>query len=94
MDYGDIKARAAANPALYTSHWDNVSDTPYYTYSASENPDEKAQIWFEDAHSLSRKYALVKELGLRGGGMWHADTLAYEEDAKSKQIWNSLEAMY
>ncbi|KAL0583787.1 hypothetical protein ABG067_006342 [Albugo candida] len=93
VDYGDIKARAAANPALYTSHWDGLSDTPYYTYSALENPDEKGQIWFEDARSLSRKYALVRELGLRGGGMWHADTLAYGKDAESENIWNSFKAM-
>nr|CCA27450.1 DiNacetylchitobiase putative [Albugo laibachii Nc14] len=92
-NYEVIRARAAADPAHYVRRWDNISHTPYYTYTNFEM-NETGQIWFEDPDSLSAKYALVREFGLRGGGMWHADGLSYGKDDESKKMWDSFKAMY
>lgn len=47
--------------------FDNVAESPYFTYS--ENGMEH-EVWFEDVRSLLAKFELIKEYGLRGCGYW------------------------
>ncbi len=47
--------------------FDNVAESPYFTYS--ENGTEH-EVWFEDVRSLLAKFELIKEYGLRGCGYW------------------------
>jgi spore germination protein YaaH/flagellar hook assembly protein FlgD len=61
--------------------WDAVEQSPYVVYRR-KNCTRKygcvtswRQIWYEDAASLKRRYALVNEYDLRGAGMW---ALGYE----------------
>lgn len=47
--------------------FDNVAESPYFTYS--ENGTEH-EVWFEDVRSLLTKFELIKEYELRGCGYW------------------------
>lgn len=47
--------------------FDNVAESPYFTYS--EN-DTEHEVWFEDVRSLLAKFELIKEYELRGCGYW------------------------
>jgi spore germination protein YaaH/flagellar hook assembly protein FlgD len=61
--------------------WDGVEQSPYVVYRRRNCTNKYGcvtswrQIWYEDAASLKRRYALVNEYDLRGAGMW---ALGYE----------------
>jgi spore germination protein YaaH/flagellar hook assembly protein FlgD len=61
--------------------WDRVEQSPYVVYrrrnctKAYGCVTSWRQIWYEDATSMKRRYALVNDYGLRGAGMW---ALGYE----------------
>ena len=61
--------------------WDRVEQSPYVVYrrrnctKAYGCVTSWRQIWYEDAASMKRRYALVNDYGLRGAGMW---ALGYE----------------
>lgn len=74
--------------------WDAMTQTPV---AASANGS--FQIWFDNPESLARKYALVRELGLRGTGMWNVDSLDYAATQgprarETQAMWAALQAMY
>lgn len=48
-------------------HFDDVAESPYFKYTADGITHE---VWFEDVRSLSAKFALMEEYGLRGCGYW------------------------
>lgn len=53
------------------------------------------QVWFDDPETLTAKYALAQRLGLRGAGMWNADTLAYGSpdptvQAQTRAMWDAI----
>lgn len=53
-----------------------------------EERDKSTEVWFDDAETLTPKYALAGEYKLRGVGMWeadHAEGTPYEED-----MWASM----
>ncbi|CAI5711035.1 unnamed protein product [Hyaloperonospora brassicae] len=85
VDYGDIR-RLIERQGL-VEQWDPVTQTPFVSYSSEGQP---LQIWFDNPRSLRDKYALVRELGLRGVGMWNADTLDYSAANDSAIMWSSL----
>ncbi len=47
--------------------FDETAQSPYFNYSLEGSVHE---VWFEDVRSLSAKFGLVKEYGLRGMGYW------------------------
>ncbi|MCM1187769.1 MAG: glycosyl hydrolase family 18 protein [bacterium] len=47
--------------------FDQVAESPFFTYT--EN-DVEHEVWFEDVRSLSAKFDLIREYGLRGCGYW------------------------
>ncbi len=47
--------------------FDNVAESPYFTYTAD---DIEHEVWFEDVRSLLAKSRLMEEYGLRGCGYW------------------------
>ncbi|MCM1192359.1 MAG: glycosyl hydrolase family 18 protein [Butyrivibrio sp.] len=47
--------------------FDEVAESPYFTYSGEEAEHE---VWFEDVRSLLAKFDLLREYGLRGCGYW------------------------
>lgn len=78
-------ARCQAEAALYGSHWDEESSTPYYLYQ----DNSWHQVWCENRQSLALKYALVAARGLGGVGFW---ALGYEEDLD--EVWDELDAAF
>ncbi|KAG1689417.1 hypothetical protein DVH05_002218 [Phytophthora capsici] len=86
VDYGDIR-RLVKSHGL-REQWDSTTLSPFVWYSPPEGG--RSQIWFDNSRSLRLKYALVRELGLRGVGMWNADTLDYTELNDTKDMWSSL----
>lgn len=48
--------------------WNPSAATPYFRYTSSDRGPR--EVWFEDALSISLKYALVFEYGLRGLSFW------------------------
>ena len=65
----------------YGRRWDSVEQSPYVVYrrrnctKAYGCVTSWRQVWYEDAASMKRRYALVNAYGLRGAGMW---ALGYE----------------
>ncbi|ETO59366.1 hypothetical protein F444_22274 [Phytophthora nicotianae P1976] len=86
IDYGDIRRLVKSHGLL--EQWDPTTLTPFVWYSPPEGG--RYQIWFDNPRSLKAKYALVCELGLRGVGMWNADTLDYTAVNDSQTMWSSL----
>jgi di-N-acetylchitobiase len=50
------------------------------------------QVWFDDPHSLSLKYAVAKSMGLRGVGVWELDSLDY--NSTDPVVVNQTAAMW
>ncbi len=61
--------------------WDKVEQSPYVVYRRQNCTKTYGcvtswrQVWYEDAASMKRRYALVNDYNLRGAGMW---ALGYE----------------
>lgn len=86
IEYGDVR-RLMKDHGLI-EHWDATTLSPFLWYSPPEGG--RLQIWFDNPRSLKKKYALVRGLGLRGVGMWNADTLDYSATEDSHAMWSSL----
>ncbi|XP_013387494.1 di-N-acetylchitobiase isoform X2 [Lingula anatina] len=73
--------------------WDDIAKSPFFDY---QDPATKkwSQFWYDDPESLTYKYKYAQSLGLRGVGMWNADTLDYSDTAEGKkqrdQMWGAL----
>ena len=79
----------------YGRRWDSVEQSPYVVYRR-ENCTKTygcvtswRQIWYEDAASMKRRYALVNDYGLRGAGMW---ALGYE--GGRRELYKALSASF
>ena len=47
----------------------------------------KNQLWWDDPHTFAKKYAKVKASGLRGLGMWTADS-AGGDPITAQSMWD------
>lgn len=52
--------------------FDRQAQSPYFHYTQN---GIRHEVWFEDVRSYRAKFALVKELGLRGMGYWQLSQL-------------------
>lgn len=64
---GNVEAVRIAVAHGSQIQFDEVAQTPFFRYT--ENGTEH-EVWFEDVRSLSAKFDLVEEFGLRGVGYW------------------------
>lgn len=64
---GNVEAVRIAVTHGAQIQFDEVAQTPFFRYT--ENGTEH-EVWFEDVRSLSAKFDLVEEFGLRGVGYW------------------------
>lgn len=55
------------------------------------------QIWYDDPESCEYKYKMASEMGLRGVGFWHLDTLAQGagitpvQGGQTAAMWKAVE---
>ncbi len=64
---GNVEAVQIAIANSAEIKFDETAQSPYFQYVSDGLPHE---VWFEDVRSLSAKFGLVKEYGLRGMGYW------------------------
>lgn len=64
---GNVEAVRIAVAHGAQIQFDEEAQTPFFRYA--ENGTEH-EVWFEDVRSLSAKFDLVEEFGLRGVGYW------------------------
>lgn len=64
---GNVEAIQIAIENNATIQFDEVAMSPFFTYYREGKQHE---VWFEDVRSLSAKFSLVTEYGLRGMGYW------------------------
>lgn len=57
-------AQTSQVPILF----DAAADTPWFRYRDSAG--EPREVWFEDARSLLDKLTFVRDIGVRGSGIW------------------------
>ncbi|CEG46320.1 Di-N-acetylchitobiase, putative [Plasmopara halstedii] len=90
IDYGNIRRLIKENGLV--EQWDMMTLSPFVWLSTQEGG--QSQIWFDNPRSLEEKYSIVRDLGLRGVGMWNADSLDYSAADDSKAMWSSLAAAF
>ena len=77
VNYENVVALVAS----YGRRWDSVEQSPYVAYQRANCTTAYGcvtswrQVYYDDAASMSLRYALVNDYGLRGAGMW---ALGYE----------------
>ncbi len=49
--------------------YDNKAQSPWFQYT--DESGQNHEVWFEDAHSIRAKLALIPEYGLIGAGYWN-----------------------
>jgi Di-N-acetylchitobiase len=62
--------------------WSNVTASPYYNIGSSQ------QMWYDNPESLTLKYGLAGNRGVKGVGMWTAD---FSTDV---DMWAALDAFF
>lgn len=80
--YADAKVMAES----VGRRFDETTKNPWYVYTSRNVP---RQTWYDDSLSLALKYAMAKEKGLGGIGIW---ALGYEKGAP--EIWNGITAAF
>lgn len=68
--------------------WDDNLLAPYFNYRDEHGAVN--QVWFDNPRSLALKYALAKELGLAGVGVWTFGEVAPLPDPRSREMWDAL----
>lgn len=64
---GNVEAVQIAIANQATIRFDEVAQSPFFTYSYEGVLHE---VWFEDVRSLQSKYDLLEEYNLKGVGIW------------------------
>eukprot|EP01061_Rhynchopus_euleeides_P038226 TRINITY_DN6566_c0_g1_i1.p1 TRINITY_DN6566_c0_g1~~TRINITY_DN6566_c0_g1_i1.p1 ORF type:complete len:430 (+),score=150.24 TRINITY_DN6566_c0_g1_i1:103-1290(+) len=91
LSFSSFMARLTSNNTTTGRRWAADVTTPWYNYRADDGTVH--QIWFDDAESLSAKYAVAKKYGLRGTGPFTYSDLDYSTDATKQQaasMWDAL----
>ena len=83
--YRDLMAKAEKHNVEYK--WSDRFQSPYFHYYEDE---VWHQVWYDDVKSLRIKYALAKEHGLRGVGMWAAEDLDNSNRAQIRDFWSAI----
>lgn len=71
---------------VYGLLWDDASQTPWYRWHDGTNWH---QVWADNAQSLGLKYALARQHGLQGVGMW-----AVNYDGTRGELWDELDRQF
>eukprot|EP01101_Sappina_pedata_P006978 TRINITY_DN3590_c0_g1_i1.p1 TRINITY_DN3590_c0_g1~~TRINITY_DN3590_c0_g1_i1.p1 ORF type:complete len:384 (-),score=135.90 TRINITY_DN3590_c0_g1_i1:19-1059(-) len=69
------------------SGWDESSASPFADIQMS---GQVHQFWYDNPNSLALKSELANLMGLRGIGMWNADSVDYDNPVQSSSMWNTF----
>ncbi len=72
---------AEANAQSYGKNYNTMAPAAWYNYSDGGN----RQVWYDDSLSLAAKYNYIKDMDLKGLGIW---ALGY--DGGRQEIWGGL----
>eukprot|EP01064_Diplonema_japonicum_P026161 TRINITY_DN37581_c0_g1_i1.p1 TRINITY_DN37581_c0_g1~~TRINITY_DN37581_c0_g1_i1.p1 ORF type:complete len:335 (+),score=87.02 TRINITY_DN37581_c0_g1_i1:46-1050(+) len=75
----------ATTPPAYTA----AQDARFFSYVSGGTT---YQLYYDDAHTLSKKYALVKSKGLKGAAVWYAGC-ANPSTSGGAAMWTALEGI-
>lgn len=87
-----------------TVQWDEMSESPFVwrrrhtDTGLSIRSPTLTQLWFDNVTSLEHKLQLVRAVGLRGAGVWHADALNYSApmttaaNNATQRMWQALKS--
>ena len=76
LGYSDIKPPAGA------LQWDEASSSPFFNIGGTH------QMWYDDARSLSLKYAAARKLQVAGVGMWTGDF------SGQRSMWSAFDSFF
>ena len=65
--------------------------TKYFNYKGGDGQGTE-QVWYDDAQTLAVKYSAAKGAGIRGLGMWTADS-AGDDPNDVASMWNAIPAL-
>lgn len=99
IEYSDIQALRAAAGDNVSLTYDDSSVTwkldcggPCKQWT-DKITDRTSYIWFDDPKTLAAKNSLVRQYGLRGGGMWEATHVTYDDNEPTPDadaMWGSM----
>jgi spore germination protein len=78
LEYADVQALVARVGA--TPRWDSTAGEWTFTYRSSAD-GKTHTVWYEDSRSLALRFALARDRGLGGVGVWRLGT-------EDPSIWN------
>ena len=76
-----VYSSAEANAQSYGKNYNSVAPSAWYNYSDGGN----RQVWYDDSLSLATKYNYIKDMDLKGLGIW-----AMGYDGGRPEIWGGL----
>ena len=65
---GNVEAVELASATGSQIQFDPVAQSPYFRY---EREGVEHVVWFEDVRSMTARFRLIAEYGLRGAGYWN-----------------------
>ena len=71
-----------------------LSELMHCSFHLQGSDGHMYQVWFDNVKSLKIKYDLAVNMGLRGVGMWAADSIDYTNttvgEQQRKEMWGAL----
>jgi spore germination protein YaaH len=74
-----------SNYVLHRDAYDQAGQSPWSTWTSSNNPACSMEMYWDDTTSLGNKYALVNRAGLRGVGIWNLN-----QGGGTPELWTTL----
>jgi len=96
LDYSVLMQMLPANSTT-GRQWDKKQAAPWFDYT-DDSTLAQHQVWYSDPESLRDRYHIARKSGLRGVGMWNADSLDYSgtepANTQTRHMWESLEVFF
>jgi hypothetical protein len=81
--------QARSSPIMFDEH----AQSPFFNYVDRHGTTH--QVWYDNAQTLSVRYSIARQAGLRGVGSWRSDDVAYDTAAEvrcSRGLWAAMSA--
>ena len=96
INYSSIMQILNSSAPTTGRRWDETLQSPFFDFVGDDG--RLYQMWYDDPQSLSIKFKMATQMGLRGVGFWNLDALDYSGDAKgaadTRAMWNAVARYY